>query len=204
MTTAGYPTSVATQATAMNPPASSPVSTPTSSSSSACFAGTELVMLASGDNLPLSKVQIGDRILTVNAMGEQVFSDVVYLPHRRNEEQTTFAQVSTESGRDLKMTLNHMLPAAACALPTLPLIAVSQVKGGDCVQSVNGRDQVVSVSTIEGKGIYTVIAMEELIVVTALLPPLMVVSTLPWPTSTTAFTDLLIPFLDLLCSLYTT
>ena len=135
----------------------------------ACFAGSELVTLESGDK-QMSEVQIGDRILTVNAKGEQVFSDVVYLPHGANEERTTFTVVTTESGRDLKMTANHILPAGACATPSaLSVIAASQVKLGDCVQTVSGREQVVSIKQVEGKGIYTVIAMEELIVVNGIV-----------------------------------
>ena len=114
-------------------------------------------------------MQIGDRVLTINTQGEQVFSDVVYLPHGRNEEHTTFAQVTTESGRDLKMTMNHILPAGACALSTLPLVTARQVAMGDCVQTVSGREQVVSVKKVEGKGIYTIIAMEELIVVNGIV-----------------------------------
>ena len=136
----------------------------------ACFAGSELVTLESGSDKHMSEVQIGDRILTVNNKGEQVFSDVVYLPHGANEERTTFTVVTTKSGRDLKMTANHILPAGACATPfTLSAIAASQVKVGDCVQTVSGREQVVSVTEIEGKGIYTVIAMEELIVVNGIV-----------------------------------
>ena len=40
---------------------------------------------------------------------------------------------------------------------------------GDCVQTVSGREQVVSVSTVEGEGIYTAIAMEELLVVNGIV-----------------------------------
>jgi hypothetical protein len=40
---------------------------------------------------------------------------------------------------------------------------------GDCVQTVSGRERVVSVSTAEGKGIYTAIAMEELLVVNGIV-----------------------------------
>ena len=135
-------------------------------SNPSCFAGSELVTLESGSDKQMSEVQIGDRILTVNAKGEQVFSDVVYLPHGANEERTTFTVVTTDGGRDLKMTTNHFLPAGACATPsTLSVIAASQVKVGDCVQTVSGREQVVSIKKVEGKGIYTIIAMEELIVV---------------------------------------
>lgn len=165
-----------------NSPTSSPVAAPsafiagtvTTSSNgvnnNACFAGSELVTLESGSDKQMSEVQIGDRILTVNNKGEQVFSDVVYLPHGANEERTTFTVVTTESGRDIKMTTNHILPAGACASPsTLPAIAASQVKVGDCVQTVSGREQVVSINKVEGKGIYTIIAMEELIVVNGIV-----------------------------------
>ena len=117
----------------------------------------------------MADVQVGDRILTVNAKGEQVFSDVVYLPHGRNTHLATFATIATASSRDLKMTMNHILPAGACALSTLPLVAASAVAVGDCVQTVDGREQVMSVGKVEGKGIYTVIAMEELIVVNGIV-----------------------------------
>ena len=167
LTTAGYPTTVATQAT---PVVASPVSSPTSSSNAACFAGTELVTVESGETKSLAQVKVGDRVLAVNNKGEQVFSDVVFLPHGANQERTTFTVVTTESGRDLKMTANHILPAGACATPSaLSVIAASQVKVGDCVQTVSGREQVVSVKNVEGKGIYTLIAMEELIVVNGIV-----------------------------------
>ena len=114
-------------------------------------------------------MQVGDRVLTVNTKGEQVFSDVVYVPHGRNDQRATFAQIATASGRDLKMTVNHYLPAGACALSTLPLVTAGMVVVGDCVQSVEGREQVVSIKRVEGKGVYTVIAMEELIVVNGIV-----------------------------------
>ena len=137
--------------------------------SAACFAGFEQVSIENGHTKSISDVQVGDRVLTVNAKGEQVYSDVVYLPHGRNTHPATFVQVATESGRDLKMTLNHNLPAGACALSILPIVAASLVVVGDCVQTVNGREQVVSIGKVEGKGIYTVIAMEELIVVNGIV-----------------------------------
>ena len=147
------------------PPQAPPTRSPTNVLKNACFAGSELVTLESGDK-QMSEVQMGDRILTVNNKGEQVFSDVVFVPHGANEERTTFTVVTTDGGRDLKMTTNHFLPAGACATPsTLSVIAASQVKVGDCVQTVSGREQVVSIKKVEGKGIYTIIAMEELIVV---------------------------------------
>ena len=126
----------------------------------------------------MSEVQIGDQILTVNTKGEQVFSPVVYVPYGRNDHHTTFTTITTESGRDLTMTANHMLPAGACTVTSetgallwsvLPFVAAADITVGDCVQTVSGREQVVSVGKVEGKGIYTVIAMEELIVVNGIV-----------------------------------
>ena len=165
--TSGTPTNSPVAAAAANTPTIAPVVA--SSTVASCFAATEQVTLESGLLKAISEVQVGDRVLTINTKGEQVFSDVVYLPHGRNEIRTTFAQVSTESGRDLKMTLNHYLPAGACALSTLPMVTASQVTAGDCVQTMTGREQVASVNTVEGKGVYTLIAMEELIVVNGIV-----------------------------------
>ena len=161
------PTFAPTMEPAPSPAPAGGASNPLSAAS--CFAGSEQVTLENGHTKAMADVQVGDRVLMVNAKGQQVFSDVVYLPHGDNEEQATFAQVTTESGRDIKMTMNHILPAGACALSTLPLVAARRVVMGDCIQTVDGREQVVSVGQVEGKGIYTIIAMEELIVVSGIV-----------------------------------
>ena len=116
-------------------------------------------------------MRVGDRILAVDRAGQKVFSDVVYVPHGPNHESTTFTLLTTESGRDVKMTSNHFLPAGSCDLApvALPIVAAGQVKVGDCVQTISGVEQVVSVEKVEGKGVYTVIAMEELIVVNGIV-----------------------------------
>ena len=145
-----------------------PTATP-ASGSAACFAGTELVTLESGDVKAMADVRVGDRVLSVNAQGEAVFSDVVYVPHGLNNHHATFAQIGTESGRDLKMTMNHILPAGSCAAPVLSYVAAASIAVGDCVQTVSGREQVVSVGKVEGQGIYTIVAMEELIVVNGIV-----------------------------------
>jgi hypothetical protein len=166
-------TSVTTSGTLDLSPTSAPTFVPAAGSSgasaSACFAGTELLTLESGMHRAVSEIRVGDRVLTVNAKGQAVYSDVVYLPHGPNEKRTVFTAIGTESGRDLKMTANHVLPAGACALSSLPLVAARQIAVGDCVQTVSGREQVVSVGKVEGKGIYTIIAMEELIVVNGIV-----------------------------------
>ena len=149
-------------------PSAAPNNAPSSASSSpACFAATEQVALENGATKAIADVVVGDRILTVNTKtGAQVYSDVAYVPHGKNAEKAVFTVLATEAGRDVKMTANHMLPAGACdAAGSLPVVAASTISAGDCVQTVSGRERVVSVGTVAGEGIYTVIAMEELIVV---------------------------------------
>ena len=164
---AGYTVAVAPAAVANTSPTSAPASSPSSSSS--CFAGTELVAVEYGGHKAIADVQTGDRVLTVNKRGQQVYSDVVYVPHGKNSEHAAFLRLVTESGRDVKMTADHQLPAGDCAFagPSLfpAAVAASDVKVGDCVFTVAGPERVVSIDTVGGRGVYTIVAIEELLVV---------------------------------------
>ena len=46
------------------------------------------------------------------------------MPHKKNQERAIFKHITTQSGRDVKTTLNHVLPAGSCTEPSssLPLI----------------------------------------------------------------------------------
>ena len=171
--------SSATTDTPSNSPVAPPLLAPSSASASgaaaaatvsSCFAGSELLTLENGATKAMADVAVGDRVLTVNAKGQQVFSDVVYLPHGKNDERAIFVTIATEAGRDLKLTTNHFLPAGKCdAAAALPVITADRVSVGDCVQTMSGREKVVSVDTVEGHGIYTAIATEELLVVNGIV-----------------------------------
>lgn len=112
---------------------------------------------------------LGDRVLAVNKRGQLVYSDVVYIPHGTNTEYADFVRLVTESGRDVKMTADHLLPAGACSFagpsPFPAAVAASAVSVGDCVFTVAGPERVASVETVGGRGVYTIVAIEELLVV---------------------------------------
>ena len=85
-----------------------------------------------------------------------------------------FVQIMTESGRDLKMTRNHILPCGACGSSVsvshpLPLISASQVNVGDCVMTVSGEERVRSVEIAGGLGVYTIVTKEEFVVVNGII-----------------------------------
>jgi Hint module len=148
-------------------PSMAPVAAPTYTTSS-CFAASETVQLESGDTKFVADVRIGDRVLAADSTGKSVFSPVVYLPHGANKDIATFNQISTRNGRDVKMTMNHVIFAGACG-STLPLVYASEVAVGDCINTVSGQDVVVSVEAVQSEGVYTVITKEEFIVVNGII-----------------------------------
>ena len=50
------------------------------------------------------------------------------MPHPYNKEQADFLNIVTASGKDLKMTMNHILPAGVCGILSLPLAFATQGK----------------------------------------------------------------------------
>ena len=79
-------------------------------------------------------------------------------------EKAVFAHISTETGRDIKMTMNHIVPAGVCGT-ALPLVYASKVTAGDCINTITGQEKVTSVMTVESEGVYTIVTNEEYIIV---------------------------------------
>ncbi len=67
------------------------------------------------------------------------------------------------------MTLDHILPAGPCAAPTLPLGPAGKVTVGECVRTVSGRERVVGVTLVEGRGVYTLVTSEEYVIVNGII-----------------------------------
>lgn len=73
-------------------------------------------------------MKIGDRILTSDNSGKTKYSNVVFLPHKKNNVVASFYRIST-ANRDIKVSSSHILPAGKCdAMDSfLPLVYASQV-----------------------------------------------------------------------------
>ena len=129
---------------------------------SSCFAGSETVTLANGDTKSIADVVVGDSVLAFSPDTKDafIFSDVIATPHARNSIAASFQHIVTESGSDVKMTAEHLLPAGACSAEGLPLIRAEEVRVGDCVQTVNGNEVVASNYVVQSEGIYTVVVQD--------------------------------------------
>jgi len=114
---------------------------------------------------------VGDKVLAADDNGNTLFSEVVSVPHAPNNVYATFAQIITESGRDIKLTPDHLISAGACdSASTLPLVMARDVKTGSCLQTVAGREKVASVmESVKGYGIYTFVTKEAMVVINGIV-----------------------------------
>lgn len=136
----------------------------------ACFAGSEIVALESGETKAISEVKVGDRVLAADSSRRTLFSEVVFVPHGANTDKAFFTHITTTQGRDIKMTHSHILPAGVCesALP-LPDVYASAVTVGDCIMTVSGKEKVSAVETVPGEGLYTIVTKDEYVVVNGII-----------------------------------
>ena len=118
----------------------------------------------------ISDIRVGDRVLAADAAGRTSYSDVVFVPHRANNDDALFTHISTASGRDIKMTQSHIILAGPCgSAGPLPLSYASSVSVGDCVMTVSGEETVSTVETVQGKGLYIIVTKEEYVVVNGII-----------------------------------
>lgn len=134
-----------------------------SSATKSCFSGSEMVTLISGESTPISKIRVGDDILSANKNGEVAYSAVIAVPHGENFDDATFVQIST-SGSSLRVTADHLVLAGTCDAE-LSLVKASDVSTGDCVQTLQGRAKISDISFVRGKGLYSVVTGMDYIVV---------------------------------------
>ena len=149
-------------------PTVAPTAAPTVSVKASCFAGSESVAMKNGESKLISEVKVGDVVLAADASGNTMFSPVVFVPHGANTNTAKFVHISTAEGRDVKMTLNHVIPGGACG-SVLPLVYASAVSVGECIMTVTGQEIVSSVTVVEGEGVYTIVTKEEFIVVNGII-----------------------------------
>mmetsp|Transcript_30584 Transcript_30584/g.31127 ORF Transcript_30584/g.31127 Transcript_30584/m.31127 type:complete len:224 (+) Transcript_30584:65-736(+) len=129
-----------------------------------CFSAVDTVQVEVGGVKQISDVRIGDRVLSYSSAAKDfVYSTVVAVPHEPNSITASFIRIATKS-KEIKMTPGHLIFAGSCGRDG-ELVSASQVKSGQCVKTVDGEEEVMTVDKLSAKGIYTVITNEEYVVV---------------------------------------
>ena len=117
--------------------------------------------MANGESRAISTVKVGDEIAVASMDGSFAgYSPVIAVPHTVNSVETTFTQISTVSGRDIKMTPDHLVLGGACSSAPL-LVLAGSLKSGECVHTVSGTEMIESVTSVIAEGIYTVVTKHD-------------------------------------------
>lgn len=121
----------------------------------------------------ISEVSLGDRVLAYSPASQSFsYSQVVAIPHEKNDLIAVFQHIVTVDRHELVLTPDHLLLAGECSQGTngLSLFAAASVSRGLCLLSKEGALVEVSSSGVtNGRGVYTIVAEEELIVVNGLV-----------------------------------
>lgn len=127
-----------------------------------CFSGSGLVTTADGVQKPMAYLRPGEEVLSLSESGEIVLSRVLLFLHLDRESRTTFLIFTTENGKRMALTPNHLIFAA----PNLKLhhheyeaIFAKKVRTGDYILTTGDNrglqpSKVVSISLQERMGVY--------------------------------------------------
>jgi hypothetical protein len=132
-----------------------------SSTGAICFTGDSLLTLEDSTTKKFRDLQVGDMIMGADRYGNVSFSPVIFLPHKPNDIQRKFDEITTGGGSSVRMTRNHLIPLCDSSLVT-----ARSLKTGDCLMTANGEDTVAKVTmNVEAGGIYTAVTKNEFLVV---------------------------------------
>eukprot|EP00428_Durinskia_dybowskii_P065045 CAMPEP_0170364596 /NCGR_PEP_ID=MMETSP0117_2-20130122/5459_1 /TAXON_ID=400756 /ORGANISM="Durinskia baltica, Strain CSIRO CS-38" /LENGTH=271 /DNA_ID=CAMNT_0010619109 /DNA_START=81 /DNA_END=896 /DNA_ORIENTATION=- len=134
-----------------------------------CFSSTDEVTLLDGTNILISELSAGDKVLSWSN-GKFTHSEVVFLPHPKNDQQSEFVKLTLKSGRSIKATPSHILPAGSCSTEgDLPLVSAGEIVSGQCLRSLSGLDEVMQIEKVADNGVYTLVTNDEFVVVNGIV-----------------------------------
>lgn len=140
-----------------------------SSSSSSCFSAQSTLQLESGELIAISDASVGDMVLVSSIDGQSTsFKSIVSVPHDKNSIESTFLEITTQTGKTLQVTPDHLVMGGKCSsTEKSALLLASSLTVSDCVHTVNGQEEIVSIKSFVSQGVYTVVteSADDLLVV---------------------------------------
>ena len=128
------------------------------------------MILATRKARPISDIRVGDSVLSADTAGNTFYSEVIFVPHGPNAQRSLFTHISTASGRSIKMTSSHIIPSGPCTsnMP-FPIVYAYEVRLGDCIMKVSGKETVSALEEVQGEGLYTIVTNAEYLVVNGIV-----------------------------------
>ncbi|XP_059479411.1 sonic hedgehog protein [Neocloeon triangulifer] len=128
-----------------------------SAKSGGCFTADTTVVTSDGHRLPLAELQVGQQVLTFDPQtGRTQYSEVLLWLDRDPDEDRLFVEISTEGGRRLAVTPNHLLLVRRPHGPQA--VYAGNVEKGDELLGLDSSsmtsDAVVSVRAVRRRGVF--------------------------------------------------
>lgn len=92
-------------------PVGSPVD-PTQIHQPTCFPGDGKVILSTNQQVPISSLRHGDRVLTLTKQGKYQFTEIFFFGHRDYSAVSAFKRIRMEDGNSLRLSAGHYLPVS--------------------------------------------------------------------------------------------
>lgn len=110
--------------------------------------------LDTGAQVPMAGLRVGDRVLSQDTKGDEIFSEVLLFLDRSPAEVRTYVTITTESGAALTLTESHLVEVTEVLGATF---AGAVEPGHHLLVSKDGvlaPEQVVSVAVSRRRGVY--------------------------------------------------
>ena len=131
-----------------------------------CFSKDSSLHLEDGSSMQINTAKIGDKILSYSLTENKFkYSPIISIPHEKNNISSQFIEITTSSGKKIKMTKDHLIPIISEGSSDMKLIKAENINTNDVILTVDGCETVSSKEVITEDGIYTVITMDDYIVV---------------------------------------
>lgn len=115
-----------------------------------CFPGDAVASLESGAKVPMSHLETGDSVL----VGPGTYSPVFMWTHRDAEASPANAYVQlTTAHHSVTLTRGHYLYVSSEA-GEMKLVPAGEVRRGDILTTLSGREAVVSARSVRARGLY--------------------------------------------------
>ena len=129
-----------------------------------CFSKDSKIKLEDGSFKDITDVKNGDRILSYSPQKDEfIYSPVVYIIHEKNNDLSTFIDILTEKNKKIRMTSNHLIPIIK--ENKIELISADKIVINDIIKTIDGDEKIISMEKVFDSGLYTLITLEEYIVV---------------------------------------
>lgn len=140
-----------------------------SSHTSGCFTANSTVLTASGETRRLSELKLGEKVLSMDAQGNAVFSEVMLFLDRNENETREFVRIETSGGASMTVTPGHLVLVWRPSEQTTKYIFADRVEEGDYVlvhvDGVLAPRKVIAITAELHKGFYAPLTYEGTIIV---------------------------------------